>query len=233
MIYEEVALIPSRGGSKGVKRKNLQTVGMKSLLVRAIDSAKKSSIFSRIVVSSDDSESLEIAKECGVTPIERDYYASTDASTADDVVRNFISKFITGDEETRNIRLTYLQPTSPFRNSEHILKAAAIARNHKSQSCVSIKQVKERPQKMVEISDDYLVPFMPSDINQMSQNRQTLMPVFMPNGAIYIFPLQRFKELQTFPILESGYLQMDEYSSLDIDSEFDLEIARLMESKYA
>jgi CMP-N-acetylneuraminic acid synthetase len=133
--------------------------------------------------------------------------------------------------DNKDLRIAYLQPTSPFRSGEHIKQALTIADNHKSKSCVSICKVKQHPSKIVSAYMDSIEPWADSKMAGLTSNRQSLPALYLPNGAIYVFPLYRFRETMTFPIMGSGFLEMDEYSSIDVDSEFDFSVAQALENK--
>ena len=229
MIFREIALIPARGGSRGIKRKNLAHVGGQSLLVRTILAAKGADIFDRIYVSSEDMGILEIAKSEGVSTILRSNKAALDTSTAADVVWDFLMSKSAKEYDSSEIRLTYLQPTSPFRGSEHILSAIAVANHHISKSCVSICSVTKHPYKMVKVDGSSLHSIREYETS-LASNRQELPEFFIPNGAIYTFPVSRFLTDQDFPVIGSGYLHMSELTSIDIDTEIDLIFANSLES---
>lgn len=229
MGFQEIALIPARGGSCGIKRKNLAQVGGRSLLVRSILAAQEADCFDDIFVSSEDLEILEVAKSQGVSTVLRSNEAALDISTAAEVVWDFLKSNNRKNDELSEIRITYLQPTSPFRTSSHILSAFAVADSHVSKSCVSISSVKMHPYKMVKVFRSSIYS-NEENHNMLALNRQELPKLFIPNGAIYIFPIARFLMDKGFPIVGSGYLHMDEISSLDIDTELDLIFANSLES---
>jgi CMP-N-acetylneuraminic acid synthetase len=229
MVYHEICLIPARGGSKGIRRKNLARVGNNSLLDRTILAAKNANVFGTIIVSSEDNEILDQAKLMGVSTITRSIRAALDDSTAADVVNDFLNSKFAQEALVSQIRLTYLQPTSPFRNSEHILSALKVADKHISGSCVSVCLVKSHPNKMVNISESTIDSAIELS-SSIAKNRQSLPKLYIPNGAIYVFPLKRFVEVKDFPVIGSGFLKMNEKSSIDIDTEFDLILANILES---
>ena len=226
MAFVDIALIPARGGSKGLSNKNLLEIKGRTLLQRVIDSAINSNKFSEIYVSSENHEILSLARTTGVSVLERAVEAATDSATADDVVSDFLSKLKV--REVDRVRLTYLQPTSPFRTSDHINGALDVANTHESRSCVSICKVSQHPEKMLRIASGSLESYSTSHIQNLSANRQALPTIYLPNGAIYVFPVPRFQKIQTFPIKGSGYIEMDAVSSVDIDSAIDLTLARAL-----
>jgi CMP-N,N'-diacetyllegionaminic acid synthase len=226
--FKEYALIPARGGSRGIPRKNLAKVGPMTLLERAILTAIESNVFHRIVLSSDDDEILNVAKKYPIDLHQRNSWASTDLSTASDVICDVIPFF--EELELESIRITYLQPTSPFRTSENIVEAMTCADMHSSRSCVSVTKVKNSPYKMVTLTSDTVTLFFPEKPELLTANRQQLPDVYLPNGAIYIFPVSSFLRYNQIPIQGATYLEMSERESVDVDSTLDLEIARILDS---
>lgn len=221
MSFIDIAIVPARGGSKGVIEKNLQEINGKSLTQITIEAAQKAKVFDEIVVSSDCNKVLSLAKNLEVAGHRRSKEASSDISTAEDVILDFIKNINIIDR----YRITYLQPTSPMRNSRHIEEALDIANTHETNSCVSVKKVKDIPEKMVEIVGNKIKATNFDNIN-LTANRQMLIQRYIPNGAIYIFPLRRFIETKKFPIVGAAPYIMDTSASVDIDSMEDLILAR-------
>jgi CMP-N,N'-diacetyllegionaminic acid synthase len=227
--YLEYALIPARGGSRGIPRKNLAVIGTKTLLEKTIETALACNVFQKIFVSSDDYELLNLAYNYPVDIHQRSAWASGDDATASDVLRNFLEVF---DETTlKSIRITYLQPTSPFRTVDSILQALSKADGHESGCCVSITKAKNIPHKMVTVDNGILHPFLLQSGESLTANRQQLPDIYLPNGSIYVFPIWRFLNTGSIPIKGASYLILNERESLDIDSSFDLEIARLLDEQ--
>ena len=112
-----LCLIPARGGSKGIKFKNLQKIGKKSLVQISIDFAKSIKFLDKIVVSSDNSKILNIAKNSGVYHHLRPNRLSKDFTSDYELIREIIKKF-KGYEY-----LLYLQPTSPIRKKKDFVQS--------------------------------------------------------------------------------------------------------------
>jgi CMP-N-acetylneuraminic acid synthetase len=221
--YSEIALIPARSGSKGILNKNLQKVGNRTLLQRAIHSALESEVFSQVFVSSDSNQILDHALESNALPLMRSSITAADDALAEHVVSDFLK--LSAVQPITSFRLTYLQPTSPFRSSEHIRQAINLADRNDNQSCVSVTRVHQHPAKMGRIQDGIFQAWDLS-LSQFTINRQNLATLYIPNGAVYIFPLSLFALRGGFPILGSAAYEMDEISSIDVDSLTDLQIAR-------
>ncbi|WP_320666631.1 acylneuraminate cytidylyltransferase family protein [Prochlorococcus sp. MIT 1307] len=113
-----VALIPARGGSKGIPKKNLQMVNGKSLLSRTIQAAKDSKSIDLVFVSSDSKEILELASKCGAIAIQRSDQLSLDTTSTEEVILNELSNI---ENHSGKIELLILlQCTSPFSTSNEI-----------------------------------------------------------------------------------------------------------------
>ena len=226
MGLKYVALIPAKGHSLGVPRKNLQIVGGRTLLARAIDSALSVGRISSVVVSTDDAEIADQSSRLGaIVHMRSSDVLSTDA-TAAEVVGDFLARQeLTGDGATS--RIIYLQPTSPFRTKSHIEAALDAVERAGAESLVSVCAAKQLPEKMV-VQDGERIRVDPEANSGHGINRQDLPQRFYANGAIYIFPEAEFSARSEVPIDGALFFHMDELASVDIDSPADLEIARAL-----
>lgn len=171
-----VAFIPARKGSKGLPGKNKKNFHGKPLIQWSIDQAKDSKIFDKIIVSSDDSDILSIAKTCNVTYTERDESLATDESRIQDVMYDFFARPL---HECDYICL--LNPTSPLRVVKDITKTFRFVKMKQYHSVVSVKWCDfigwvGRPTNKG--------PICSYNINDRP-NRQTRNDFYLENGAIY------------------------------------------------
>jgi CMP-N,N'-diacetyllegionaminic acid synthase len=218
-----VAIIPARGGSIGIPDKNLRKVGGKSLIQRAIECAVAVSEIDTTVVSSDSSVILDCASSLSVIAHRRSAKSSTGESTADMVIRDLLrasERYGINDFTT----LVYLQPTSPFRTAKHVSCSLGLFSRDPKSSLISVKKLSVFPQKSFFLDDGGYVSFAPWTVNPGS-NRQGLDPIYYPNGAIYIFSVASFRKHNVIPVAKARAFLMDEFSSTDIDSLHDLEMA--------
>ena len=111
MKTKVLALVPARGGSKGIPRKNMAQLSGKSLLAYTINAAKDVSAISEIVVSSDDADILQEARNLKSTPLLRPSELATDIATTDTVIAHFLTREDIANEDI----ILLLQPTSPLR----------------------------------------------------------------------------------------------------------------------
>lgn len=216
------ALIPARAGSKGLPRKNLALVGEVSLLERAIRSAQDSGMVDHVIVSSDSQRILDDAVRCGASAHMRSPAAATDTSRANDVVSDFLASG-SGASFSLSGLLVYLQPTSPFRTALHVRTAIQLSLRE-GQPCVSVKASSDLPSKAICIEEGIVVSasVVESDV---TGNRQSVTS-YHPNGAVYVFSKRQFLRAGDVPIVGARILLMDKLSSIDIDDEADLHIAR-------
>lgn len=218
------ALIPARGGSKGIRNKNLQTVGGESLLSRAIRRSIGSSQSVEVWVSSDSIKILEISKSLGANCHPRDPEAAKDTSLAKDVVLDFC--------RSKNLNafdvILYLQPTSPFRSTHSIDRAIELFSRTPNAPMVGVRRASQHPSKMVKVGSDGLT-FDPNLVEfSPTANRQQLEEFWYPNGALYIFTVQDFFAQGDIPVVGCVAFEMSEYESMDVDTPFDLELCERM-----
>lgn len=213
-----LGLIPARGGSKSIPRKNLVDLGGRPLIAWTIQAALGSNL-TRVVVSTDDGEIADISKALGAeVPFRRPVELSSDSSLSIDVVLHALSEL---DEEFDAVMM--LQPTSPFRTLIDIESAIEIIGD--ASSVISVVPVGgTHPARMKFIEDGILIdpPFAEAFENMP---RQELRPMFIRNGAIYLTRIADLKK-RTFKGAISRALVMPQERSINIDSYFDLRLAK-------
>lgn len=218
-----IALVPARGGSKGVALKNIRLLGGKPLLSYSLDAARSCDIIDKIVLSTDSKEILSFGRLWGVHTHARSQYASTDLATAADVVLEFLGNYQESPPYFDDY-MVYLQPTSPFRSSIHIASAFALMEEMKVDACTSVVRLLRSPRKAFELNPQGLLQPL-FDKFEANANRQSLPTAYYPNGAIYIFKISQFISIGGFPSNLSAPFEMSPEESLDIDSESDLSLA--------
>ena len=222
--FPVLILIPARGGSKSILRKNLSLISRKSLLEITVKFALKNADASQIYVSSDDEEILNASRTLGCQTIIRTKNAATDSATASEVVADFI--FQLDLETSPQTLIVYLQPTSPFRENDLITKALEIFRETRI-PVVAVSEIKQHPQKSMRVGSKGLLEKYLSSSNPTA-NRQSLTDVVIPCGSIYLFSVTDFLKGNQIPVENTVPLFLQGLYTLDIDSELDLEIARLI-----
>lgn len=215
-----LAVIPARGGSKGIPRKNMVHLGGRPLIYWTINAALKSGFVDEIVVSSDDMTTIDFAKSLGCSvPFIRSPLLSNDSASGIDVLLDAVERCAGFDI------VVYLQPTSPFRSATHIDEAMNLMENEQAQQCVSVVQHDTPIQWLKKItSEGRLVPYLPGEI---PANRQQTEVTFVPNGALYISRVPFLKIKRTLFSEDTLAYVMSRKASVDIDSYDDLQIAKL------
>lgn len=223
-----LGVIPARGGSKGIPKKNVVSVAGQPLIQYTIEAAKRSKLLSEFVVSTEDEAIAHLARELGASvPFLRPLELAEDSSLTYPVVRHAVQEM----EEIARARydaVFVLQPTTPFRSEDDIDKSIEMLFASDADSVVSVSDVGAfHPLRMKVIENGYLVNFVDS-VEENMQPRQELPPVFIRNGAVY---LTRRDSLMTGGSLVGKkclpyVMPLDR--SVNIDSRLDLELAKLM-----
>jgi N-acylneuraminate cytidylyltransferase len=218
-----LALIPARGGSKGIPRKNIQVLAGKPLVAWTIEEAKKSEYIDRLVISSEDEEILRIAEEWGCeVPFVRPADLARDDASSVDVVLHAVKKLPGYDY------VVLLQPTSPFRMVEDIDGCIAYCIRHGAKSCTSITVSEKHPSWMyTRDKDGKLLPLI-DPAGKKTTRRQDLPVVYVLNGAVYVADCAWFEADKTLIDHNTIGYEMDLESSLDIDYPYQFHVADLL-----
>lgn len=210
-----LALIPARGGSKGIPRKNIKSLHGKPLIGWSIDAAKKSRFIERVVVSTEDDQIAAVASDLGAEiPFMRPKELAADNTPGIAPVMHAIENLPEFDW------VLLLQPTSPLRTAEDIDGIVRFCIERDAPSAVSIYEVDKHPYLMYQRDEtdrlQSLIPEKP-DIAR----RQDLPQVYALNGALYLARIDWLKEQQSLVGQETlGYVMSTE-SSADIDTPLD------------
>lgn len=217
-----IAIIPARGGSKGLPGKNIKLLNGKPLIAYTIEAALNSKNITRVIVSTDDWQIAEVARKCGAEiPFMRPKSLADDTAKSIDVYNYTINR-LEGEENAEINEIIVLQPTSPLRTTQHIDEAIKMYLEKNADSVISYCQ-EDHPifwnkyindeGKFKEIFEgDYL------------KNRQEIQPTYFPNGAIYIFRTNILLQSRYYTQKSYAYL-MEKKCSVDIDSLEDFEYA--------
>lgn len=222
-----IAIIPARGGSKGVPKKNIKLIDGKPLIYYTIEAAKKSKAVSRIIVSTDCLEIASVAKKLGAeVPFLRPEYLATDTSKAIDAYLYTIEK-INNDENQNINEFMVLLPTSPLRTSEDIDLAVKLFKDKKADTVISVVEATHPPTWYKKISTKgVLLDFFEEVDNSL--NRQEAQKTYLPNGAIYIFNYNKLKENNSYYNDNTFPYIMSVETSIDIDTLVDFKLAELL-----
>lgn len=216
-----LALIPARGGSKGIKNKNIVNLCGKPLIAYTIEAAKKSAYIDEIIVSTDSEEIKKVSQGYGASvPFTRPYEFSTDTATTLDVVLH-VMDFIKQVQDDYNT-LILLQPTSPLRTYSDIDMAIEKHFLHDELGLVSVSEVNDNPILIRTVNDDeILVPFLERN---STCRRQDMPRYYRVNGCIYINKIQDINSKTSFNDNKLAYIMPKEHA-VDIDELIDLSVA--------
>jgi CMP-N,N'-diacetyllegionaminic acid synthase len=224
-----LAVIPARGGSKGIPGKNIIPFVGKPLICYTIEAALKSRYLKSVIVSTDDADIAKIAKDCGAeVPFIRPPNLSQDDTSSVSVVKHAVNIV----EESQGCLFDFvvlLQPTSPLRNERYIDLAVEKMLETGADSVITVCKVKHHPFWNFVAQDDRLHSLL-SNCDKSSR-RQELPQAFAPNGAAYVVKRDvLFNENTMFGKDLRGVIMPSE-ESIDIDDYYDWFLAE-MTSKY-
>lgn len=213
-----LALIPARGGSKGIKDKNITSLNGKPLIAYTIEAARNCPYIDDVVVTTDSSKIADVAAKYGARiPFLRPASLASDNSTTLDAILHAVTTLKSQGNEYDYLVL--LQPTSPLRTSNDITKCIDKMFEYNSDNIVSISPVNDNPVLIRQIADNGHVSKL---LNQSSTvRRQDMKPYYRVNGSIYINKISDLNEKTSFNDNECGYI-MDSSHSVDIDEYTDI-----------
>lgn len=218
-----LAVIPARGGSKGVPRKNLRDLGGKPLLAWSIEAARACPELQRVILSSDDAEIMALGQKLGCdVPFQRPAHLAGDTVSATEVALHALA---TVPEHYDWVVL--LQPTSPLRSAADIRACIQLCSPLQVPSVVSVTQAEKSPWWMYTLdSQGVLHPLLGEDRSEAQ--RQQLPAVYHPNGAVYVARVPWLQRSRKFLAPGTKAYIMPPYRSIDIDKEEDLYLAHLL-----
>ena len=208
-----LAVITARGGSKGIPGKNTKPLNGKPLILYTVEAARRVFQDQHIYVSTDSQEIKNTVESSGLeVPFLRPAELATDTSSSEDVLKHAIKEAV--KKGLLFDAVVLLQPTSPFRNEEHIKSAIIEFEKHPDSLLLSVTEAKENPYYTLMEEDNQ--GFLQKSKEAVFTRRQDCPMVWNVNGAIYIFPTDRFKTLGLKNMKKMKYT-MNKLSSIDID----------------
>lgn len=218
-----LGLVPARGGSKGIPRKNIRPLCGRPLLVYTAEAARASRRLDRVVLSTEDEEIAAIGREAGLeVPFLRPPELATDDTAAIAPVLHALDWLATR-EGYRPDALMLLQPPSPLRRAKDIDEAISLLEREAADGVTSVCPPDYHPYWMKIVRDGFLVPFMAEGAQYHS--RQQLPPVLRTNGAIYLARVDPLRERCGFELERTVPYLMRREDSINIDDEFDWWVA--------
>ena len=212
-----LAVIPARGGSKRLSRKNIIELKSKPLIYYTIIAAKKCKYITDLILSSEDDEIIRVAKQYGIeVPFKRPRSLSGDKVRNIEVVQHALN-FMEKKKKIKYDNLVLLQPTCPIRKSEDIDYAIKCLSNSKLNSAVSVKgPFKKRDPILKKIVNGIVFPYSKKDVS-----------FYIYNASIYAVKTKYFKKYKKLVSNKQIPIIMDKFHSIDIDDVFDLKLAEV------
>ncbi len=225
-----IAIIPARSGSKGLKDKNIKELNGKPLIAYTIEAAISSGCFEEVMVSTDSELYADISRRYGASvPFLRSDENASDTATSWGTVNEVLENYKRIDKKFDTFCL--LQPTSPLRSGEDIKSAYALYERNSSFAVVSVCEAEHSPLWCGNLPDNgELNKFI--DMSAIKQ-RQAYGKFYRLNGAIYIVNTARYMN-DTFIYQEGSFAYvMPQEKSIDIDTELDFKIAEVIMRNFA
>ena len=217
-----LAIIPARGGSKRLPRKNILDLAGKPLIVWSIETGLKRWYIDQVIGTSDDDEILSIAHKFGSEIIKRPDELANDTATSFDAIKHTIENI------SRYDYIVLLQPTSPLRSVKNIDEAIELLEKRKADAVVSVCEMDHSPLWSNTLpNDENMTHFIRDEIK--NRRSQDLDPYYRLNGAIYICDTNKLLEEKSFFLHDNIFAyKMDRESSIDIDEKIDFKFAEIL-----
>ncbi|NQY21381.1 MAG: acylneuraminate cytidylyltransferase family protein [Campylobacteraceae bacterium] len=217
-----LVIVPARGGSKRLPRKNVLPLNGKALISYSIEAGLNSKYVDKTIVTSDDKEILDISLSCGSNIIKRPDYLASDTASSFDAILHTIENIESYDY------IILLQATSPLRTAKHLDEAIVLLEEKNADAIVSVCEMDHSPLWSNTLNENSsMEDFLKEEVlNKRSQDLETY---FRLNGAIYICKTTKLLEEKSFFLKKNIYAyKMQRKYSIDIDEELDFKIAELL-----
>lgn len=232
-----LGIITARGGSKGVPGKNIKLLGGKPLIAYTIEAAQKSGVFDRVILTTDDPKIAEVAKQYGCeAPFMRPKELAGDTVQHLPVLRHAVQWLKDNEGYYPDYTMT-LQPTSPFRQPEHIRQAVELMLKTGADSILGVSEMPNHvnPHKAMTLgADGKLMLFSGNPVKKRIMRRQDLPSCYFSNGTIYLYKTDNlFRDEGTGAFFGDDVRAcvIDAEYSIDIDTPDDWELAEFLISK--
>lgn len=223
-----IAIIPARGGSKGVPGKNIKVLGGLPLIVYTINAALRAKNIDRVIVTTDDADIADVARKYGAeVPFIRPKHLAQDNSMALDAYLHAVD-FLQEKDGVAITKFMVLLPTSPFRTSQHIDDAIQLFDTTQAETLISMSEVEIPPTWYYELDNNLRVTNAGFGTGNCVANRQESKSYYRPNGAIYILDYDMLKNERSYYCDNTVAYIMDYVSSVDIDTIDDFEYAEYL-----
>ena len=219
----KIAIITARGGSKRIPRKNIKDFLGKPILAYSIEAAVNSNEFDEVMVSTDDEEIAEIAKQYGANvPFYRSEKTSGDFATTNDVLLEVIEEY---EKRGQTFDMgVCIYPTAPFVTSNKIKNAINTLENSDADTLIPVVQFSYPPKRSMVIRDEKLIFAHPEFIDSRSQDLES---EYHDVGQFYCFKIEAYKKNKKLMLGNILPMVVDETEVQDIDNESDWKIAEI------
>ncbi|MBM3910898.1 MAG: acylneuraminate cytidylyltransferase family protein [Thaumarchaeota archaeon] len=224
-----LAIIPARGGSKGIRNKNIRILGGKPLIAHTIIAAKKSKYINKVIVNTDDKKISNISRSYGANvPFLRPRKLARDNSSTIEVVKHTL-EFLRNNESYVPDIIVILQPTSPFRTVKLIDSSIEKLKKTDASCVLTVTKIIKHPFSSFLLKGNTLKPFKRNFSNY--DQRQKYPALYFPTGEVYTF---WYKTLENHGSIYGKKIKpiiINAETAIDIDTPFDLFISEMI-SKY-
>jgi len=229
-----IAIIPARGGSKGLPGKNIIPLGGKPLIAWSIEAAKKSKLVERVIVTTDDEKIANVAREYGAeVPFIRPAELAQDDTPPDPVLKHVL-QFLEEKENLKPEIIVWLEPPCPFRTSEEVDTAVEMLQDDpEADSLRSVIEPFQNPFKSWTLPEKYLKPLIERKGQVLHTGpRQKTDKVYWQNGALFLLKYDTIMKKGNFfgDNILPYIMPSDRF--VDIDKKEDLELAEFYLKKY-
>mgnify|MGYP000045518507 CR=1 FL=1 len=215
-------MIPARGGSKGISRKNLAPLAGKPLIAYTIEAALASRSVERVMVSTEDPEIAGVAREWGAeVPFRRPVELAADSVPGGAVSRHWLEWV--NQQQDHPWAVVHLQTTSPLRTSDDIDAAVELLERVDCACVCSVSPVREHPAYMYRLIGNHAEPVLSNGV--LPNHRSEVEPLYRLNGAIFATRFEAALSVGQFCVHPFAAYVMPVERSIDIDTPLDLLLA--------
>jgi len=220
----KICIIPARGGSKRIPRKNIKIFLGKPIIAYSIQAAIKSNLFDVVMVSTDDFEIAEIAKSYGASvPFMRSKENSDDYSGTFDVIKEVLESY--KKEGVYFNQACCIYPTAPFVTAQKLKEALSVLSKKKIDSVFPVIRFGYPIQRGLIVDENKRIKMR--EPKYLSSRSQDLEPVFQDAGQFYFFEIKKILKQRSLWTNNTGFIEINELEGQDIDNEMDWKLAEL------
>jgi len=222
--HQNIAIIPARGGSKRIPKKNIKAFFGKPILAYSIETALKSGLFDEVMVSTDDEEIAKIARQYGAkVPFMRSKDKSDDFATLSDVISEVLKDY--KDKLNRQFEhICCLLPTAPFIDENDLKKAYNKLNSNHIEAVFPLVRFSYPIQRALKIENNFVKMIWPENKNKRSQD---LEPAFHDSGLFYWIKNESFQREKTLWTDKTAFIELPQHKVQDIDTNDDWKMAEL------